>query len=60
MAKLVEQMYIDKLYFTEAEIKCLMLQLIKGVWYQSPYVDKLRSRKIYNPSRSEAIKSTFE
>ena len=31
LAKLVDQMYIDKLVFQESEIKCLTLQLIKGV-----------------------------
>lgn len=31
MAKLIEQMYIDKISFSAAEIKCLILQLIKGV-----------------------------
>lgn len=36
MAKLVEQMYIDKLCFSEAEIKCMTLQILKGVFSQSP------------------------
>ena len=31
LAKLLDQMYIDKLTFSESEIKCLILQLIKGV-----------------------------
>lgn len=31
LAKLVDQMSIDKLTFSEPEIKCLSLQMIKGV-----------------------------
>lgn len=31
LAKLLDQMYVDKVTFSEPEVKCLVLQLIKGV-----------------------------
>jgi hypothetical protein len=36
-------MYIDKIYFSEGEVKCLVLQLIKGVSNQNQYIDELCS-----------------
>ena len=32
MAKLIDQMHIDKISFSESEIKCLTLQMVKGVF----------------------------
>ncbi len=40
-------MYIDKINFTEGEVKCLALQLIKGVCNSYQFLDALCSLKIY-------------
>jgi serine/threonine protein kinase len=55
LLKLIDQMYIDKITFSAAEVKCLILQLIKGVKCSSSCIGKLCSRKIRHPQRLKTI-----
>ena len=50
--KLMSQMLIDKSSFSEAEVKCLGLQLIKGVSVPQP--GQLRPRKVHHPPGPQA------
>lgn len=59
LAKLVDQMYVDKISFAEPEIKCLVLQLVKGV--SSIFiVDELCARQVYHSSGFEAVQPALD